>query len=100
MIKKDGTYVVMGLLNTDSIAYATGKMIELPGERIETSNSHGTGCTLSSAIAAGLARGLDLISAVEQAKAFITGALSAGVGYTTGKGHGPVHHFYDLWKEK
>ncbi len=79
---------------------ATGKMSELPGDRINTPNSHGTGCTLSSAITAGLAGGLDLISAVKQAKAYIIGALSAGAGYTTGKGHGPVHHFYDLWKDK
>lgn len=72
---------------------------ELPGTRVDTPNSHGTGCTLSSAIAAGLAKGLALVPAVEQAKAYITGALSAGAAYTTGKGHGPVHHFYNLWKD-
>lgn len=70
-----------------------------PGTRVDTPNSHGTGCTLSSAIAAGLAKGLALVPAVEQAKAYITGALSAGAAYTTGKGHGPVHHFYNLWKD-
>ncbi len=73
-------------------------MIELPGTRINTPNSHGTGCTLSSAIAAGLAKGLALKEAVKQAKAYIIGALKAGASYKTGKGHGPVHHFYDLWK--
>ena len=73
-------------------------MIELPGTRIDTPNSHGTGCTLSSAIAAGLAKGLALEEAVKQAKTYIIGALKAGAAYKTGKGHGPVHHFYDLWK--
>ncbi len=74
------------------------RMIKLPGDRIETPNSHGTGCTLSSAIAAGLARGLELDRAVADAKTYITGALKAGAAYKTGNGHGPVHHFYDLWK--
>ncbi len=73
-------------------------IIELPGTRIDTPNSHGTGCTLSSAIAAGLARGFALEEAVKQAKAYIIGALEAGTAYKTGKGHGPVHHFYDLWR--
>jgi hydroxymethylpyrimidine/phosphomethylpyrimidine kinase len=74
------------------------QIIELPGRRIQTANSHGTGCTLSSAIAAGLAKGRDLNTAVTEAKAYITEALTAGADITTGKGHGPVHHFYDLWK--
>ncbi len=75
-------------------------LTKLPGIRIDTPNSHGTGCSLSSAICAGLARGLELETAVKNAKAFITGALKAGAAYTTGKGHGPVHHFYDLWPEQ
>ena len=74
------------------------RLVEFPGVRIPTENSHGTGCTLSSAICAHLARGIDLERAVTGAKAYITGALKAGAGYTTGKGHGPVHHFFDLWK--
>ncbi len=77
---------------------STGRMVELPGIRIDTPNSHGTGCTLSSAIAAGLAKGMDMEAAVASAKAYITAALEAGAAYATGKGHGPVHHFYDLWK--
>ncbi|MDD9303011.1 MAG: bifunctional hydroxymethylpyrimidine kinase/phosphomethylpyrimidine kinase [Desulfobacter sp.] len=77
---------------------ANNAMTPLKGPRIETANSHGTGCTLSSAIAAGLAKDLDLVTAVEQAKTYITGALKAGASYTTGRGHGPVHHFYNLWK--
>ena len=74
------------------------RLVEFPGVRIPTPNSHGTGCTLSSAICAHLARGFDLEGAVTHAKAYITGALKAGADYTTGKGHGPVHHFFDLWK--
>ncbi|WP_300460662.1 bifunctional hydroxymethylpyrimidine kinase/phosphomethylpyrimidine kinase [Desulfobacula sp.] len=72
-------------------------LTELFGDRINTPNSHGTGCTLSSAIAANLAKGISLAVAVKNAKAYIIGALSAGAAYQTGKGHGPVHHFYDLW---
>jgi hydroxymethylpyrimidine/phosphomethylpyrimidine kinase len=75
----------------------TGTLTELFAKRIHTPNSHGTGCTLSSAIAANLAKGVDLETAVKNAKAYIMGALSAGADYQTGKGHGPVHHFYDLW---
>ncbi|GAB6144553.1 bifunctional hydroxymethylpyrimidine kinase/phosphomethylpyrimidine kinase [Desulfocicer niacini] len=72
-------------------------MINLPGERIDTKNSHGTGCTLSSAITANLARGMALEPAVKMAKVYITHALRAGAEYHTGKGHGPVHHFYKFW---
>jgi len=72
-------------------------MIELFGKRINTPNSHGTGCTLSSAIAANLARGVALETAVKNAKDYIMGALLAGAEYQIGNGHGPVHHFYDLW---
>jgi hydroxymethylpyrimidine/phosphomethylpyrimidine kinase len=75
----------------------TGKLLELPGNRIRTSNSHGTGCTLSSAVCAGLARDLDIPDAVKAAKAYITGALTAGAEFSTGQGHGPVHHFFNLW---
>lgn len=64
-----------------------------------TRNTHGTGCTLSSAIAAGLASGLDLPEAVEKAKAYITGAIAAADRLDVGAGHGPVHHFFDLWRD-
>ena len=59
---------------------------------------HGTGCTLSSAIAAGLARDLPLTSAVEAAKAYLTAALQHADTLTIGKGHGPVHHFHAFWQ--
>jgi hydroxymethylpyrimidine/phosphomethylpyrimidine kinase len=76
-----------------------GKTItELPGRRIETRNSHGTGCTLSAAIAALLPR-FDMIEATRRAKAYLTGALAASDRLTVGGGHGPVHHFHALWTE-
>lgn len=76
----------------------TGTLTKLSGTRVDTPNSHGTGCTLSSAICALLARGNDLETAVAEAKAYISGALAAGAAYTVGRGHGPVHHFHNLWK--
>ena len=72
-------------------------MTRFAAPRIETKNTHGTGCTLSSAIAAGLARGLDLVEAVRAAKDYITGAIAASSKLEIGSGHGPVHHFYRWW---
>jgi hydroxymethylpyrimidine/phosphomethylpyrimidine kinase len=69
----------------------------LTAERIQTRNNHGTGCTLSSAIAAYLARGHDIEKAVQKAKAFTSQAIAAGATYTIGHGHGPVHHFFKWW---
>lgn len=65
--------------------------------RIATDNVHGTGCTLSSAIAAGLAKGFPLPQAVEEAKAYITAAISASSRLKVGHGHGPAHHFHGWW---
>jgi len=62
--------------------------------RVATTNTHGSGCTLSSAIAAGLANGLDLKAAVREAKAYVTAAIAAADALTVGHGHGPLHHFY------
>ncbi len=76
----------------------TDQLLELTSERIETRNTHGTGCTLSSAIAAYLAHGLSLNEAVQQAKEYINKAITEGISYKIGKGHGPVHHFYKYWK--
>lgn len=85
--------------NSCDLLFQKGKntLTNLPGARIDTLNSHGTGCSLSSAVCANLAKGVELEIAVQNAKAYITGALLAGAEYTTGKGHGPVNHFYDLW---
>jgi hydroxymethylpyrimidine/phosphomethylpyrimidine kinase len=69
----------------------------LSADRIATANTHGTGCTLSSAIAAGLAKGLDLSEAVREAKAYVTAAIAASDRLQIGHGHGPVHHFHDWW---
>jgi hydroxymethylpyrimidine/phosphomethylpyrimidine kinase len=62
--------------------------------RIATRNTHGTGCTLSSAIAAGLAKGADLATAVRDAKAFVTAAIAAADRLAVGQGPGPLHHFH------
>ena len=70
----------------------------LEAGRVETENTHGTGCTLSSAIAAYLAQGYGVRPAVESAKAYMTAALRAGAAYRLGRGHGPVHHFHQYWR--
>jgi hydroxymethylpyrimidine/phosphomethylpyrimidine kinase len=69
----------------------------LAAARIATRNTHGTGCTLSSAIAAGLAKGLDLAAAAKAAKTYVTDALAASTRIAIGSGHGPVHHFHAWW---
>ena len=64
----------------------------LPSKRVKTMNTHGTGCTLSSALAAALAKGEDMTAAVKSAKRFIEAAIISGSEYEIGKGHGPVNH--------
>jgi hydroxymethylpyrimidine/phosphomethylpyrimidine kinase len=78
---------------TDVLFDATG-VREFSSERFETSSTHGTGCTFSAAICAGLGRGLSLEEAVSRAKIYITGAIRHGL--KLGHGHGPTHHFYFL----
>ncbi len=73
------------------------RLVTLPAKRIATRNNHGTGCTLSSAIASFMAGGKGLEEAVRLAKDYITGALEAGAAYSLGGGHGPVHHLYRSW---
>jgi hydroxymethylpyrimidine/phosphomethylpyrimidine kinase len=65
----------------------------LAAPRIATKNTHGTGCSLSSAIAAGLAKGEGLESAVRNAKAWVSAAIAAADRFSVGHGHGPIHHF-------
>lgn len=72
----------------------TMQRLELPSDKVKTENTHGTGCTLSSAIASGLAQGKSLTPAVIAAKEYITEAIKAGAEYEIGKGHGPVCHFW------
>lgn len=74
------------------------RLVPIQGARVNTRNNHGTGCTLSSAIASFLAHGLPLEEAVLKAKDYLTSAMEAGAAYEIGKGHGPVHHFHRLWK--
>jgi hydroxymethylpyrimidine/phosphomethylpyrimidine kinase len=71
--------------------------IALAAPRIATKNTHGTGCSLSSAIAAGLAKGDDMETAVRNAKAWISAAIAAADRFSVGHGHGPVHHFHRFY---
>ena len=82
--------------NSDDCLYLGDeqRLVTLAGERVVTRNNHGTGCTLSSAIAAYLARGEDMETAVRLGKDYITGAIQAGAAYEIGRGNGPVHHFF------
>jgi hydroxymethylpyrimidine/phosphomethylpyrimidine kinase len=70
------------------------EFVEFPGRRIPTAHTHGTGCTLSAAIAAGLAHGLAMPRAVAQAKAYLTAAIAAADALDVGRGHGPGQHFH------
>ncbi len=83
--------------DADDLLWRNGAGRWFRGKRIATSNTHGTGCTLSSAIASELAKGLDLDGAVERAKAYISGALSAMLDL--GHGSGPMDHMFDLKSE-
>lgn len=78
--------------NADDLLYENGKLYWFQGKRIDNSNTHGTGCTLSSAIASNLALGKNLKEAIEASKEYITGALEAGLNL--GRGNGPLHHMY------
>lgn len=69
-------------------------VIALSAPRIATKNTHGTGCSLSSAIAAGLAKGEELETAVRHAKAWVSAAIAAADRLGVGHGHGPIHHFH------
>jgi len=72
-------------------------MLELPGQRLDTRNTHGTGCTLSAALAALLPRAADVPEAARRAKAYLTEAIRHADRLQVGSGHGPVHHFHAWW---
>ena len=74
-----------------------GEVTRLDAPRIATRNTHGTGCSYSSAIAAGLARGLTLRQAVARAHGWLHAAIRAADRLEIGHGHGPVHHFHEVW---
>ena len=82
------------LNDANDLLWKDGKGRWFNGRRIDNPNTHGTGCTLSSAIASNLAKGMDLEAAVEGAKAYISGALAAMLDL--GKGRGPMNHLFDL----
>lgn len=77
--------------------FESKRVHKFSSDRVETRNSHGTGCTLSSAIAAFLASGLELSDGVEAGLNYVHESLVSGADYTIGSGHGPVHHFHKFW---
>jgi hydroxymethylpyrimidine/phosphomethylpyrimidine kinase len=83
----------------DSIDYliSGNGVIALAAPRIDTKNTHGTGCSLSSAITAGLAKGDDLETAVRNAKVWISAAIAAADRLDVGRGNGPIHHFHEFY---
>jgi hydroxymethylpyrimidine/phosphomethylpyrimidine kinase len=85
-----------GAESTDYFINGNGA-VALPAPRIATKNTHGTGCSLSSAIAAGLARGEEMETAVRNAKTWISAAIAAADRLEVGHGHGPVHHFHGFY---
>lgn len=85
-----------GAVCTDLLV-TRGGCATLSAPRIPTRNTHGTGCSLSSAVAAWLARGAALEEAVGRAHGWLQGAIRAADGLGVGHGHGPVHHFHEIW---
>jgi hydroxymethylpyrimidine/phosphomethylpyrimidine kinase len=77
--------------------FEANRTLALAASRIATQNTHGTGCSLSSAIAAGLAKGEDLETAIRNAKAWISAAISAADRFSVGHGHRPIHHFHRFY---
>lgn len=80
---------------SDVLVLADGSEHVLTDARIDTRNTHGTGCTLSAAIATYLALGCDMLQAVQRGRAYLRGALAAGANVRVGQGHGPVNHSFD-----
>ena len=78
----------------DDLLWQEGKAVWFPGKRIDTKNTHGTGCTLSSAIASNLAGGQSMEEAVRNAKQYVAGALETG--FHLGNGNGPLNHLYNM----
>ncbi|MGC9369177.1 MAG: bifunctional hydroxymethylpyrimidine kinase/phosphomethylpyrimidine kinase [Paracoccaceae bacterium] len=85
-----------GPVCTDRLVTRNG-VIEISAPRIDTRNTHGTGCTLSSAIAAELAKGAGLEDAVRRAQSWLHAAIAVADRLGIGQGHGPVHHFHEVW---
>ena len=85
-----------GAESTDYLV-AAGTTLALAAPRVATRNTHGTGCSLSSAVAAGLAKGEDLATAVRNAKGWISAAIGSADRFSVGHGHGPIHHFHKFY---
>ena len=83
--------------DTIDILHDGDKLLELPGHRISTKNTHGTGCTLSAALAALLPQTTDFPEAARRAKAYLVTAIEQSGQLVVGSGHGPVHHFHPWW---
>ena len=81
--------------DANDLLYTKGELIWFEGKRIDNPNTHGTGCTLSSAIAANLALGFDLAESIQRAKEYLSGALSAMLDL--GKGSGPLNHMHRIY---
>lgn len=77
--------------------YEMSDLHRFTNQKVTTINTHGTGCTLSSALASFLAQGLSLTDATDRAIGYISIAIKAGAAYRLGEGHGPVHHFHEFW---
>ncbi len=84
--------------DSPDLLYDGKTTVELTAKRVHTANTHGTGCTLSSAIAALIPQRTSVRRAVEDAKAYLTAAIAASDELHVGHGHGPVHHFYAVWR--
>ncbi len=84
--------------DTIDILHDGDRMIELPGRRIETRNTHGTGCTLSAALAALLPQTGNAPEAAKRAKTYLVAAIERADELQVGSGHGPVHHFHAAWQ--
>lgn len=97
----DSVLLKGGHLDTDEsvdLFVDEGGCVRLAAPRVDTDNTHGTGCTLSSAIAAFIARGESLAHAVRSAKDYVTAAIRSADGLAVGGGRGPVHHFHGVWQ--
>lgn len=86
-----------GKQSNDLLIDQSGTNVWLEAERINTKNTHGTGCTLSAAICSCLALGFPLSDACYYAKRYLSAAMKAAQNNSVGNGHGPVHHFYHIW---
>ena len=93
---KDAVLIKGGHLeeSADDLLYKNGKAVWFSGKRFDNPNTHGTGCTLSSAIATFLAKGCSMEESVEKAKAYVAGAIKANLDL--GKGRGPLKHNYKI----